>query len=101
MHNKYRKRIGLISLLLFLFLRVGNVHAFSHWSDDQNSPHCELCDMLSFAEELTPALGSEETTISDQPALLTVDKDPITGYTEPLFCFVSPKYILNKPPPAL
>ena len=101
MRNSYRNTISIFALLLFLFFRVGDAHGFSHWSDDQNSPHCELCDLLSIAEELTPALVSEKTTISERPIVLPQDRDHITGYVEPLFCILSPYVILNKPPPAL
>lgn len=100
MHQSYRKTISIIALILFLLLRVGDMHAFSHMSDDKDIAQCELCDMLVLAEELNPAIANEYQAEVDEPIINCSENDKLTGYEEPLYCIASPDEILNKPPPA-
>ncbi len=91
--------ISLLFLSAFLFLRVANAHAFSHFSEDDIDTDCELCEIISVTQELTPFVDqSHEDTTPDHVVFLEINTQNL-GYEEPRYLIVSPLSVYNKPPP--
>ena len=101
MHGDFKKAILFIALVSFLLLRVGNVHSFSHSSEESDTPHCELCEMLYHVQEQSPVVKSETSKVTITSFFPPEQKSAFTEYEEPLYCFVYPRCIHNKPPPVL
>ena len=99
--NKITKNSALFFLLAFLFLRIADVHTYSHFSDDDELSHCELCEMITTSNQFTPLLdGSfleEKTQQCDSFQIIKVD----FWYKTPNYCITQPETIFNKPPPSL
>ncbi|MBP2830860.1 hypothetical protein J8281_01570 [Aquimarina sp. U1-2] len=89
-------------VVTFLLLRIVDTHSFFHFSNDDISTHCELCDIALLSKQLTPFIkndffGSEQRSITNYQ---------IQFYT--IFCYEThqysvtlPKSVYNKPPPSV
>lgn len=99
--NNQKNAIALLFILTFLFLRIVNAHAFSHFSGDEDQVHCELCEIIAVSAELTPCIGQEipET----KPKSFYNDKQYKInfGYKPTQYIITLPKSIYNKPPPVI
>ncbi len=98
--NALKNIITLFLLATFLLLRMVNVHVFSHFFDDEHEVHCELCDIITVSNELTPF---------DNHATVTITRNSVTEFPvyKTNFCYETaqysitlPKTVYNKPPPA-
>ena len=101
-----RKSVGknLISLLFlsaFLFLRVADTHAFSHFSDDEADTDCELCEIIIATQQLTPFLNQPADDADDNAIVFPESTITNQSYEEPRHLIVSPLTVYNKPPPLL
>ncbi len=96
-----KKVVGLLFLLAFLFLRVANAHTLSHFADDTNEDHCELCEIICVSQELTPFADPGPSETPNFSLVYPKIDDVNAGYDEPLHCFASPTFVYNKPPPGL
>ncbi|MEL6812435.1 MAG: hypothetical protein AAFP76_13975 [Bacteroidota bacterium] len=100
MRNSINKSIiSLLFLSAFLFLRVANAHAFSHFSDDADEAHCELCEIIVASQELTPFVGQASVEIGNDNAIFVENDQSNSGYVVPLQSIVYPDFVYNKPPP--
>ena len=86
-------------LVLFLSLRVGNLHEFLHWHEDTKTEHCQLCDIISQPKEHILLLDDNTVKIKNNSLCKTYNKVFEIHYEQPRHCFVFPKFIYNKPPP--
>ncbi|UZO80708.1 hypothetical protein NBT05_17415 [Aquimarina sp. ERC-38] len=87
-------------LVTFLAPRVANLHALDHFSDDEDSISCELCDITSSSQQFDLYLGhtpSQTDYILNYPSPYVVD----SFYNSPTAKIASPSSIYNKPPPVL
>ncbi len=82
-------------------LRVGDVHSMTHLGDEEQEPHCELCEMVIVSEQFNPFTdnNANETGITN-PDFSEVNIRTI-GYEAPLQFIASPSFVYNKPPPGL
>jgi len=98
--NDKKRHIILFLFTAFLFLRIADVHSFSHFVDgDDDSEHCELCEMISTSNEFAPILidsCSDQKVISPYAYYKTVTN---FSYETTNFCITLPEKIYNKPPP--
>ncbi len=98
--NKKTKNISLFFLLAFLFIRIADLHSYSHFSDDDLT-HCELCEIIITSNQFTPLLDSpfiEEKTHQD--VVFHVIKVDLR-YKTPYYSITQPEIVYNKPPPIL
>ena len=91
--------ISLLFLSVFLLLRVTNAHAFEHFSDDTDEVHCELCDIITVSQQLTPFADTAQEETQIVPPVLFRTSELNSEYNEPLNRIVSPLSVYNKPPP--
>lgn len=96
--NKHK--IGFLFLIVFLFFRVVNVHAFSHFLEEDESPHCELCEMMVTSQEKISILDMPEEEFIPRIAIFYNKELMPLGYEVPLYHIASPHYVYNKPPPS-
>ncbi|WP_103070290.1 hypothetical protein [Aquimarina sediminis] len=102
MNTKARKNIILLFLLsTFLFLRIVNVHAFSHSSDEDDQIHCELCEIITTSNELTPCVDSIFTEVEQKSRLNSYRYPANFCYETSQYCITLPTSIYNKPPPTI
>ncbi|MEM7187305.1 MAG: hypothetical protein AAF466_11665 [Bacteroidota bacterium] len=94
-----KRFVGLFFLLAFLSLRVANAHTISHVTEDGNDHHCELCEIITVSQELTPFEGGNENATLSSPFIYSETDDVNVGYLEPILLIASPVFIYNKPPP--
>jgi len=92
--------ISLLFISTFLFLRIVDFHAMSHFADDDDDQiHCELCEVISVSNKYPPVANN---TIDE------IEQIVIQGFPEYkiAFCYETSAYIIslpesvyNKPPP--
>lgn len=100
MRPAYKNSIAFIFLLTFILLRVSNTHAIVHWAEDTEQTQCELCDVITQSQEITPILDDDASSKLQISAPIFVEKsESTTNYEEPLFVIVYPSFVYNKPPP--
>jgi len=98
------KHIGsLFFLFTFLFLRIVDAHAFSHITNDdqEDQTHCELCEIITVSNQLTPLIDNADSEIKPKPFIIVSDCKILIGYKTTDYSITLPKYIYNKPPPTL
>lgn len=95
-----RNVLSLFLLTAFLFFKVADLHAFSHFSDDFESHDCELCEISLDSQQFKPIIHSFDESEKKNDFFLKKNEINI-GYKVPIFCIVYPSFIHNKPPPIL
>ena len=88
-------------LSTFLFLRVANAHTFMHINESDDATHCELCEIITVAQQLTPYLDNNFTDTEDKNRTFFEYTKMYFAYEEPLHCIATPVFFHNKPPPVL
>ncbi len=102
MKKSFRQNIfAFFFLSTFLFLRVANAHTFSHLNESDETTHCELCEIITVSQQLTPYLDNASTDTEDKNHAFFQYPQINFVYEEPLHCIVTPVFFHNKPPPAL
>jgi len=91
--------LSLLFLSAFLFLRVANSHTFFHFSDDSADIDCELCEIITVTQQLTPFIDQAVDDTNHNNLLFCEKKTINLGYEEPRGFIVTPLTICNKPPP--
>ncbi|MBQ4822886.1 hypothetical protein [Aquimarina sp. MMG016] len=99
--NVSKNIISLFFVSAFLFLRVVNTHAFSHFSDDDHQTDCELCEIIITSNHFTPFTGDTLDEIKQKSATDYQEYAVNFGYETPEYCVTLPKSVYNKPPPVL
>ncbi|WP_106790780.1 hypothetical protein [Aquimarina sp. Aq78] len=97
--NIWKNIITLFFLSAFLFLRIVNVHAISHFSDDDDQIHCELCEIIAVSYKLTPFTDNTFVEVEQKPAIDFQEYKTNFCYETSQYCITLPKSIYNKPPP--
>ena len=101
--NASTKKNIIVFLFLssFFFLRIVDVHAFSHISSDEDQTHCELCEVIQQQQEFKLILDKS----CDDLKLNIISKNryDLINETYETFYFSStlPENTYNKPPPFL
>lgn len=55
-----RNIISIFFISAFLFLRIVDAHAFSHFSNDiDDQTHCELCEIIIVSHKQMPFVNKE------------------------------------------
>ncbi|MCK8521259.1 hypothetical protein M0D21_06765 [Aquimarina sp. D1M17] len=83
----------------FLFLRIADIHAFSHFSDDDHQIDCELCEIITTSHKLT--LFSGDVFVEEDQKSITVFPTYNIDFTynTSKYSATLPKSVYNKPPP--
>jgi len=90
--------IILFVAMAFLTPRIANLHILSHFSEDDNPISCEVCDIITNAQDfdLSYANGDPFSDyLNNVPTKVVV----ISFFNIPLETIVTPTTIHNKPPP--
>ncbi|PCE66638.1 hypothetical protein [Sediminicola luteus] len=99
MRVDFRHLIVGLFLGAFVFLRLGNLHAYTHVEE---GTHCEVCDIITTSQETTPFLNEPVVHFELDPVLPNAQLHAIDlGYQPPRYCFVLPRTVHNKPPPVV
>ncbi len=99
--NCCKNIISLFFVTAFVFLRVANAHAFSHFSDDDQDAHCELCEIIIISNQLTPFIGDTFEEIEQNSVTRDQEYTVDFGYETSEYCVTLPESVYNKPPPVL
>ncbi|TPN82843.1 hypothetical protein [Aquimarina algicola] len=95
----WKNKISLFIVLTFLLLRVVDAHAFSHFSDDSDQIHCELCEVILTSKHLTPLINDNFQGV-EQKNVTNFQRHFISFcYETSQYCITLPESIHNKPPP--
>ncbi|WP_131248817.1 hypothetical protein [Aquimarina atlantica] len=97
--NIWKNIITLFFLSTFLFLRIVNVHAISHFSDDDDQIDCELCEIIAVSYKLTPFTDSTLVEVEQKSAIDFHEYKINFCYETSQYSITLPKSIYNKPPP--
>ena len=97
--NISKNIISLLFVSAFLFLRIVNAHAFSHFSDDEDQIHCELCEIIVVSHKLTPFTDSTFVDIAQKSTLDFQVYKTNFCYKTFQYCITLPESVYNKPPP--
>jgi hypothetical protein len=95
-----KNRNKLIFIPVVLLLVLSDTHVFSHVSNASDSNDCELCTILSISNDWAkPSV----LPVKPSKAIMYILDNPLLSliYETPLRCFVSPRFMHNKPPPIL
>jgi len=96
-----RKNISILFFFLtFLIARIADAHAFTHFSDD-DQVHCELCELIVVSSKITPVLDNVIVEIKPKSSTIITKININFDYKTSQYCITLPKYIYNKPPPAI
>ncbi|WP_103863517.1 hypothetical protein [Aquimarina sp. I32.4] len=91
--------ISIIFLSTFLFLRIVNLHAFSHFSEEDETPHCELCEIIAASQQDIPFFDQAFVLPEQKPTMVLQKKERLCEYDTSHYCITLPRNIYNKPPP--
>jgi len=94
------KIASLIFITTFIFIKVVNIHGYTHLIDDDTNSieKCQFCEFYNTHEEIAIIVPSS-TTIIPKPVVITEFKnDYFTNDTVFVTSYCSGKYY-NKPPP--
>ncbi|PKV48043.1 hypothetical protein ATE84_0026 [Aquimarina sp. MAR_2010_214] len=94
----WKNIISFFFVSTFLFLRIVDVHAFSHFSDD-DQVHCELCEIITASNKLTPFTGSAFVEVEQKSIIDFPEYKTNFCYETSQYSITLPKSIYNKPPP--
>ncbi len=92
--------VSLFFITTFLFLRIVDFHAISHFSDDNDDViDCELCEIISISNEYTPVTNctfddSEQKVVTNFP-----EYNIHFCYETSSYSVTLPESFYNKPPP--
>lgn len=95
-----KNRNNLIFIPVVLLLVLSDTHVYSHVSNASDSNDCELCTTLSISNDWDkPSV----LPVKPNTAIIYILDNPLLSliYETPLRCFVSPRFMHNKPPPIL
>lgn len=98
----YKNIITLFFLSAFLFLRIVDVHAFSHFIDDDSYDdqlNCELCEIIVVSHKVTPFINSNSNDLLLNNVLEYPDYQINYCYQTSKFSITLPESVYNKPPP--
>ncbi|UZO79148.1 hypothetical protein NBT05_09205 [Aquimarina sp. ERC-38] len=101
--NIFKNSITLFFLFAFLLLRIVNVHAFSHFVDEDGQDdrlNCELCKIITTSHKLTPFTGGTSTDSLQNMVLDYPEYQTNYYYQTSQFSITLPKSVYNKPPPS-
>jgi len=96
--NIWKNSVSLFFIFTFLFLRIVDVHAFSHLADD-DKVHCDVCEIITVSHKISYFPGI---------AFVELEQKTIIGFPvyKINFCYETVQYsttlpesIYNKPPP--
>ncbi len=100
--NIWKNSILLFFLSTFLFLRIGNLHVFSHISDDSDDQlHCELCEIIAASNDLTPYTSDVFEAVVQNSEISISGHKANFCYEPSNYSITLPESVYNKPPPAL
>ena len=99
--NFYKNIISLFLVTTFLFLRVVNAHAFSHFSDDNPEEiNCGLCEIIIASNQLTPFINDTFEEIKQKSTKDYQEYKVDFDYETSAYSITLPKNVHNKPPPS-
>ncbi|NQX76629.1 hypothetical protein [Gilvibacter sp.] len=101
MSSRTKNIISLLFLSAFLLLRVGNVHAITHIDDDHDDHQCELCELIQITEDSKDLEIPATLEVPLPNTIEAVSDDLNSGYNAPVYRFVLPDRLRNRPPPVL
>ncbi|MDC7996443.1 hypothetical protein [Gilvibacter sediminis] len=93
--------ISLLFLSAFLLLRVGNAHAVTHLADDADLHQCELCELIQVTEDSNDLDLPATVEIPLPQTIEAVSDDLNSDYAAPVYRYVIPDRLRNRPPPVL
>lgn len=100
MQNAFKYALLAVSLILFLSIRVGHMHAWIHADVEDHVEHCELCHLILASEQNTPLnFSPSDYTFTAEDIISYPYAIPLETYQQPLQSIVTPDYVYNKPPP--
>lgn len=90
--------IALLFALAFLMPRAINLHAFEHFSGDEDPISCEVCDIIVHTHHIDLSL---DDLTSFEIIELQIPSLPVSvsTYETPLYKIATPTTVYNKPPP--
>lgn len=98
----WKNTSALVLLLVFLLLRIVNLHSFSHFADnDDDRIHCELCDSIVVTQELTPFTKNTFVPLTEKTAGEFFVCKTNFCYETSQHSITLPITICNKPPPII
>ncbi|MDH7448156.1 hypothetical protein [Aquimarina sp. 2201CG14-23] len=97
--NRQKNITILFFLLTFLVVRIVDAHSYTHFFDDDDQIHCELCEIIVASPKITPILNNTTVEIKPKSSMIITEVKVNFGYKTSQNCITLPKYILNKPPP--
>ena len=97
----YKNTISLFLLSAFLFLRIVNVHAFSHFSDDDHQIDCELCEIIIVSHKLTPFTDTISVEVVQKSTIDFQERKTDFCYETSQYSITLPESVYNKPPPSV
>ncbi|WP_271783226.1 hypothetical protein [Aquimarina algiphila] len=97
--NVLKNIISLFFVSAFLFLRIVDFHTYSHFSDDEDKLHCELCEIITTSHKLTPFTGNTFVEVEQKFTIYFPEHKTTFVYETSHYSVTLPESIYNKPPP--
>ncbi|WP_109299372.1 hypothetical protein [Aquimarina sp. AU474] len=97
--NFYKNIISIFFISTFLFLRIVDVHVLSHFSDDNDQVDCELCEIITVSNKLTPYIGNASIEVVQKTILGFPEYKTNFCYETSQYSITLPESVYNKPPP--
>jgi len=92
--------ISFFFIATFLFLRIVDVHSFSHFSaDNDDKVLCELCEIIAASNKFTPFTNSTIDEVEQKTILVFPEYKTAFCYETSQYSITLPESIYNKPPP--
>lgn len=101
MNQKVKHSIIYFFLIVFVSVKMSNLHAFFHIYEKEKSKieHCDVCK-FTLTQDAIPALGNATFNFEVLPLIQTVKEYTVT-YTSISYNRFSALTLYNKPPPFL
>ncbi|WP_103865009.1 hypothetical protein [Aquimarina sp. I32.4] len=94
-----RNKISLFFIAIFLFIKVVDLHSYTHVFDDEKTfVDCDVCDVL-LLDHTFPTILKNDTQFDFDIHFFDTELNTIIRYTAPFIKMVHTSYYHNKPPP--
>lgn len=101
MKKVYKHSIALFFLIVFISVKLSNLHAISHIMDGEKHKveHCDVCKFV-LTQDIAPAINNPEFSFCVLPEV-KLPKHKEIAFLEIQYSKLSAITLYNRPPPAL
>jgi len=102
MDKRYLKNsVTYMFLVLFISMKLANLHVFTHTDDSDHLAHCMICDNAIVNDHLNPIIPNSVEDFGFLSQTFIFKKEPLPEYHFEFSSIEVFNHLFSRPPPAL